>query len=65
MATWAIISNGQAIPVSSSERGAKRYATNRGYNRVCRISENAWIICNEQIKHAGKWISCYAWVNMD
>lgn len=46
-------SNNCLIDVSRSERGAKRYATNHGYNKIgYRVGYNAFI-CAEKINN--KW----------
>jgi hypothetical protein len=55
---WAVLDhNNNATIVSDSERGAKRYATLRGYDRVCQVGVNSWICFNIKYKRGSRWIN--------
>lgn len=55
---WAIVtSKGEAIPVSKTERGAKNYATRRGYSVICKISPYSMSCYALQEKKGGKWVA--------
>lgn len=57
MATFAVVNTttGEAIPVSTTARGAKAYATRNGYRVVCRVSPHSMTCYDYHARVAGKW----------
>lgn len=54
---WAVINyKGEAVVVSLTERGAKRYASLNGYNRVGQISKYSLSVYNLSVKVKSRWI---------
>ena len=57
MPQFAIVtSKGEAIVVSSTERGAKNYATRHGYKTICQVSPYSWTCYNLKTKQGKKWL---------
>jgi len=58
MSQFAVINhNGQATIVSSTERGAKCYATLNGYGMVCKVSPYSMSCYDLKQKQGKKWVS--------
>ena len=56
MSQFAVVNhNGEATIVSSTERGAKSYATRNGYAIVCQVSPYSMSCYNLQQKQGKKW----------
>ena len=57
MASYAVVNSlGVATIVSSSEHGAKVYATRRGYKIICRVSPYSMSCYDLKEKKGGKWV---------
>jgi hypothetical protein len=57
MSQFAVVNhNGQATIVSSTERGAKNYATRNDYKVVCKVSPYSMTCYNLQQKQGKNWV---------